>query len=256
MAKLKLEDIKYDLKKFGWVLVSEKYKNLDEPLEMMCDKGHTIFAPYRKVRHVKVCDVCEKLSYASSSQAATPKGGEWRVLGIDQSTSTTGWAVFDDKELVKSGFFEAKEKDTFTRMSRIRGIIRGLIELWKPDYVLFEDIQLQDFGGKGLRGEGNVVGIKTFKTLARLQGILGELCLELDIPFDFCAPSTWRSTLRVKGRSRADKKRSTQLQISKIYNVEVGEDEADAIGIGYHAASNPETQPETKKVVVEMHKFE
>lgn len=48
----------------------------------------------------------------------------------------------------------------------------------------------------------------------------------------------------MKGRSRVDKKRSTQLLIKQWYDITVGEDVADAIGIGRYMAKSVVKQPE------------
>lgn len=81
------------------------------------------------------------------------------------------------------------------------------------------------------------MGVTVFQTLARLQGILMITCHEQEIPFEVCPTNTWRHTCGVKGKSRTDKKRSMQLLVQEWHGVKVSEDEADAIGIGYHLAS-------------------
>ena len=48
--------------------------------------------------------------------------------------------------------------------------------MWKPDLVIFEDIQLQVFDG----GEQVI----TFKKLAHLQGVLKNYCYENEITFN------------------------------------------------------------------------
>lgn len=55
------------------------------------------------------------------------------------------------------------------------------------------------------------MGVTVFETLARLQGILMETCYELKIPYEICPTNTWRKFCGVRGRSRADKKRSMQV---------------------------------------------
>lgn len=52
------------------------------------------------------------------------------------------------------------------------------------------------------------MGVTTFQTLARLQGILMDTCFELKINYKICPTNTWRAHHEVKGRSRADKKKS------------------------------------------------
>ena len=78
------------------------------------------------------------------------------------------------------------------------------------------------------------MGVTVFQTLARLQGILMLTCHEQKVPFEVCPTNTWRHSCGVKGKTRTDKKRSMQLLVKQWYNINVGEDEADAIGIGHH----------------------
>ena len=78
------------------------------------------------------------------------------------------------------------------------------------------------------------MGITVFQTLARLQGILMETCYANKIAYEVCPTNTWRHQCGVKGRSRADRKRSMQLLVKQWYDVSVTDDESDAIGIGYY----------------------
>ena len=100
-----------------------------------------------------------------------------------------------------------------------------MIELWKPDFVGLEGIQYQQN-----------MGVTTFETLARLQGILMETLYELNIQFSICHTNTWRAYCKVKGRTRTDKKRSMQMLAKEWFDITVKDDEADAIGIGKYVA--------------------
>ena len=88
-----------------------------------------------------------------------------------------------------------------------------------------EDIQLQQINGK-------TIGVTTYRTLARLQGILLAACTEQGVSWVCCPPATWRAHCGVKGRARNDKKRSMQKLIKEWYDITVSDDVADAIGIG------------------------
>ena len=76
------------------------------------------------------------------------------------------------------------------------------------------------------------MGVTTFETLARLQGILMEACFDLGVPFKIAPTNTWRAHCGVKGRSRSDKKRSMRQLVKEWFDISVTEDEADAVGIG------------------------
>ena len=82
------------------------------------------------------------------------------LLALDQSSHTTGYAVFKDGKPVVISHFDAKGQDLGDRLEWIRNKIISLIKEYDIDEVAFEDIQLQDVNGS--REAGN----KTFKILA------------------------------------------------------------------------------------------
>ena len=103
-----------------------------------------------------------------------------------------------------------------------------MISNWDPDCVAIEGIQFQE------ESSGQKMSVTVFQGLARLQGVLMEACYALKVDFVVCPTNTWRNHCGVKGRYRADKKRSMQLLVKQWYDIKVTEDEADAIGIGHH----------------------
>ena len=78
------------------------------------------------------------------------------------------------------------------------------------------------------------MGVTVFETLARLQGVLMVTCYEQKVNFRLCPTNTWRHACGVKGKARADKKRSMQALVKEWYGLNVTDDIADAIGIGYY----------------------
>jgi Holliday junction resolvasome RuvABC endonuclease subunit len=105
-----------------------------------------------------------------------------------------------------------------------------MLQNWRPDYVGIEGIQYQP-----KVFDGDTVGSVTlFQTLAHLQGVLLITCHEQDVPCKICPTNTWRNVCGVKGRARADKKKSMQLIAKDWYGITATDDETDAIGIGYY----------------------
>jgi hypothetical protein len=51
--------------------------------------------------------------------------------------------------------------------------------------------------------------------------------------------SSWKSTLKVRGKDRPEQKRNAQALIEKTFNVKPTQDECDAICIGLHHILNP-----------------
>ena len=243
MSKIKVEDIRKAAIDNGWKLISTEYKNLSTELTFICNEGHEINIPYKKVRDKWECPLCKANKYYNFSEEVKPKSkGVQRAIGLDQATHITGYSIFDNEELVYAGTFEATAEDEIARDVQIQNWLIQLIHNWKPDVVGLEGIQLQQFNDK-------MVGVTTYQTLARLQGILMATCYNLKVDYMICPPATWRNHSGVKGRSRADKKRSMQNKIKEWFDITVSDDVADAIGIGKYIN-------ETHKKKVEIFNWE
>lgn len=232
MAKIRIEDIKKQIEVDGWSLISEEYKNLDSELTFKCNEGHTVLASWKQIRNKRTCPCCKDNKYKNQIiKVQAKRSGVSRTLALDQATHTCGWAIFDDNELVSYGTFSTNADDEIVRDSAIKQWLISMITNWKPDCVGLEGIQFQESEG------APHMSVTVFQALARLQGILMETCYDLKIKYIICPTNTWRHHCGVKGKSRADKKRSMQLLAKKWYDITISNDEADAIGIGRYAAS-------------------
>ena len=229
MAKIRLEDIENELNAEGWVVISTEYTNLDTEMTFECPKGHRVFMPWKKLRGKHECPTCKQKQEFEQITTVQPKPkGVKRTLALDQASKVTGYAIFDDTKLVKYGTFTTTAADDIERFAMVRAWLLSMISSWRPDYIGIEGIQFQE------EGSGQKMGVTVFQTLARLQGILMMACHDEKVPFEICPTNTWRHSCGVKGKTRTDKKRSTQLLVEQWYGIKVSEDEADAIGIGRH----------------------
>ena len=234
MAKIKIESIAEELAPYGWKVLSTDYQNLDTEMEFLCSEGHKVYAPWKKIRSKRECPACKQNQFKQNINIIKPKvKGENRVLALDQASHVTGYSIFDGSNLVSFGTFEAKESDEAKRFHEIKLWLMSMIENWHCDIIGIEGIQYQQN-----------MGVTTFQTLARLQGILMDLCIELNIPYVICPTNTWRAHCGVKGTTRADKKRSMQLLVKNWYDVTVSDDIADAVGIGKYVSDT--NQQKTK----------
>lgn len=237
MSRITLDSIKEKLNSEGWEVISTEYKNLSTEMEFRCPEGHKVFTTWDRLRKKQECPLCKhNLLTFNKSTVAEKKKGVTRVLALDQASHKTGFAVLDNAKLIKYGVFETKnEEDEIIRFHELKEWLGSAISVWAPDLVAIEGIQYQQ----------NVsMGVTTFQTLARLQGILLEFLYECGIPYKVCPTNTWRAHCEVKGKTRSDKKKSMQLLVKKWFDVTVSDDEADAIGIGKYAASTLKSQVE------------
>ncbi len=226
MARITINEIAQELAEDNWKVLTTEYTNLDTEMTFECNEGHKVFSTWKKLRSKRECPVCKqnKLKENKPVLVTKQKTGN-RVLALDQASHKTGWSIFDGKELVKYGVFETEKEDEMERVHEIKIWLISMIENWKPDLVAIEGIQYQES-----------FGVTTFQTLARLQGVVMELCVELGVKYKICPTNTWRAHCGVKGRARNDKKRSMQLLVKEWFDISVTDDESDAIGIGKYAA--------------------
>ena len=158
-----------------------------------------------------------------------------KILALDQSTRVTGWAVFADNALQEYGKFDAENAgtDIGKRLTYIREKVKTLIDKYDIQKILIEEIQLQNTVGN------NVV---TYKKLAYVQAILIQMFDELRLPYEIIASSSWKSTLGIKGRARAEQKKNAQIYVNTIYGIKATQDECDAICIGTHYTKLPSNE--------------
>lgn len=102
---------------------------------------------------------------------------------------------------------------------QLRKSLIELITVNSVNEIVFEDIQQQQ-------------NVQTFKVLAQVYGVVAELAEELAIPHSTLLASSWKSTLGIKGKNRAEQKRNAQQYIINTYGLKVTQDEADSICIG------------------------
>lgn len=222
MARISIDEIRNIISADGWILVSEKYQNLDSNLEFKCNKGHIVISPWKKIRENRICPTCmrERLK-TKEFKNYKKKKGEYRILALDQATHISGYAVFNNKNLIEYGTFEATGENDIERSVQVKQWMVSLIDQFEIDFVGLEGIQYQ-----------TAAGVTTFETLARLQGILAATCYEEKVSYKIASTNTWRAHCGVQGRSRPDKKRSMQRLVQEWFKIKPTEDEADAIGIG------------------------
>lgn len=145
-----------------------------------------------------------------------------RLLALDQASRTTGWAIFDDEELIDSGTFTLKSDDIGERLVDYKKHVEKLICDNDIEEVAFEDIQMQN----------QINNVQTFKVLAEIFGVTQEYLVEQGHSYHVVSSNTWKSQLNIKGKQRAEQKKNAQAYVLEHYNKKVSQDESDAICIG------------------------
>lgn len=148
-----------------------------------------------------------------------------KLLALDQASVTSGYSIYIDGKLVEYDKFTYDDSEIALRLVQIRNKVKKMIIENQIDFVAFEDIQLQE----------NVKNnVQTFKVLSEVYGVILELIKELDLPYEIVLAGTWKSTLGIKGRNRAEQKRAAQQYVLDTFNIKATQDVCDAICIGQH----------------------
>ena len=232
MGTINVYSVRNALEAEGWQLISDVYKNLKTPLDMKCPKGHDQQQTFDQWRKHKICDICMAGDpFKVKKNKVPPKGTDTqRILALDAATSITGYSIYDDKVLVGYGVFRTNSSYGATeRINQVKNWLKAAIKEWEPDFIGIENIQLQKYGDRDTD-----VQVKTFQTLANLQGVLLDVVFEACIDHDLVRPSEWRSYCGINdGDShRGPKKAQAQAKVKIWYDMNCSEDEADAICIG------------------------
>lgn len=144
------------------------------------------------------------------------------LLALDLSTVATGWSIWDGEELIDHGVIKPKKSDK--PMKRIHMVwleIEKQVNTHDIDEVIIEDVYASG-------------SYTTFKTLAKMQGIIEmRLIVDKHIPVYFTMPTSWKSVAGVKGKNRKLQKQASVTLVERNHGIEVSDDEADAINMGW-----------------------
>ena len=149
------------------------------------------------------------------------KDTDFVTLSLDQSTSVTGYSIFVNGDLLYYGQFKpSPKKEIFEKINDTANMIQSLIDIFNPNFIVAEDVQLQ-------------VNAKVLILLSKLLGIIEYLAHRNNIKFFIVHPKTWKSVCGIKGRKRKEQKENTKIFIKETFGIDVPEDIADAISINY-----------------------
>ena len=161
------------------------------------------------------------------------------TLSLDLSTKRTGYAVFENQDLIEYGCIAAGSANLFNRIKKMVQELTPLLDKYQVDRVVIEDVWVEDIHNN----------IKVCKTLLYLQGFV--LCL-LDLyklnPI-FIYPSEWRKRCNIhtgRGILRNSLKQEDIAFVKSQFGVEVNDDIADAICIGFSIVGGDIKDPNRK----------
>ena len=129
-------------------------------------------------------------------------------LALDQALKTTGFAVFNDNELVKWGTFTTNSTLPIEqRLGTFWTQLNKLSEKCIIDEIFLEDIQQQ---------KGNV---ETYKKLCYVQAAIYLWCYFNSIPCSTLGPSHWRKIIKDKYKISFGKVRAEQNKAAIQFSI-------------------------------------
>lgn len=225
MAKISNKDLVAELALKNLTLsnTSKAYENLSSTITVICNNEHTIETNLKTIRMVNFrCPFCagatSKSEAASNHNLPAKKG--YRIIGIDNATQRFGISMFENGKLIYYNLFTFSG-DVVGRLNQIRDLVENIIiPIWEPDFIQFEDVQLQ--------GQA----FATYEILVKLVGLLEMSCDRFGVSYEKIRSNIWRSHFVINGRDRQKEKEKAIQLVKQMYSITVGDDVAEAILIG------------------------
>jgi Holliday junction resolvasome RuvABC endonuclease subunit len=154
-----------------------------------------------------------------------------KILSLDLSTKSSGWAIFEDTKLVDYGCITSSSTDLIKRIKIMTEGIKNILDEHNDiNKIIAEEVRPQ-----GGYGAGN---IQTHRALMWLQAGIAFMLHDnfKNLTLDFIYPSSWRASCGIKngrGIKRESQKQQDIEFVKEKFGIDVNDDIADAIGIGY-----------------------
>ena len=160
-----------------------------------------------------------------------------KILSLDLSTHSSGWAIFEEGQLRTSGCITSSSTDLLKRINVMINELKEVIIQYQPNKVIAEEV----------RPENGLQNLKTHRALMWLQGGVALMLYDYNkkLELELIYPSSWRAKIGIKtgrGIKRSSLKEKDIQFVKENYNLDVNDDEADAICIGYAASHDIETE--------------
>ena len=150
------------------------------------------------------------------------------LLSLDLSTKSSGWAVFDGNKLNDYGCITSSSTDLIKRIHIMTDGIKEILNKHNIEKIVVEEVR-PDLGGSNLQ---------THRALMWLQASIAFLIHDEfnKVQIEYIYPSSWRAACGIKngrGIRRESLKQYDVTFVKETFGIQVNDDIADAIGIGY-----------------------
>jgi hypothetical protein len=130
------------------------------------------------------------------------------ILGLDISTSCTGWAILDDAgKFIDAGYIELKkEKNIYEKSNKVKSFLTGLSKEYQITSVFIEE-NLQAF-------RPGLSSAKTLMTLSRFNGMVSLSCFDIfEKPPEMLNVNAARKSIGLKITRKKDGGKPTKEQV-------------------------------------------
>lgn len=144
------------------------------------------------------------------------------LCSIDASTKKTGVAIMSNEKLKTHLLLDfSKYDDTEERIWLMCEELLNTLNKYKPDIVVIED-------------SWNAMNVQTTKLLTRVMGVSYAWAIQNKAHWECLLPSHWRKLANITQgkKKRAELKQASIDYVKEHFNIDVGDDEADACAIG------------------------
>ena len=149
-----------------------------------------------------------------------------KTLALDMSSKSTGWAVFEEQQLIDYGCITCSSTDSLKRIKKITVEIEKVYKKYIPENIICEEVILDD-----VHHNHNV-----FKVLIYLQASVALMFHTYNKKLEFYTASEWRKKCGIRtgrGITRDMVKAADIKFVKDTYNIDANDDICDAICIGY-----------------------
>ena len=147
---------------------------------------------------------------------------ENKLLSLDTSTSSTGWALFVNGEYSDCGLIDLKSiKNGHDRMGQMVSSIYNLINYYSPAIITIETPVV-------------VRNPQVQRSLTMIFGTVYGKCIHDNIDFQELRPTEWRKLIDSgkKPRKREELKEWSKQRVKDLFELDVNDDVSDAVLIG------------------------
>ena len=142
-----------------------------------------------------------------------------KLISFDQSTTRSGYCIMEmgSGDIIESGVIIPKKNDE--TIDRITYTIKRCLNLVRTNEIAFVFIE-------GVQVQRNP---RVYEVLAKLAGSLEIMLYESGYLVNVVKASEWRKRVGIKNRKRAEVKKEAMELVKELYDLEVSEDESEAI---------------------------